>query len=204
MAQCWNARKAVADAENMLFRVGQHVELFEHPWHSLGKNPGPVPPDMHLQLGDRFTVCGYSDTHMHKLMYHKDGTMAHISGKYLKEVTYNSEPAGCPRAHYDTLRALGVVLQNDVMHTAALDEVRLDLERARMEREDFRQHNGPACSLRVCALTTRQLTQQLNDVIDEQTEALATIAVCARNNQNRPTIRKADADTIRVITEDFI
>ena len=37
MAQCWNARKAVADAENMLFRVGQHVELFEHPWHSLGK-----------------------------------------------------------------------------------------------------------------------------------------------------------------------
>ena len=36
-----------------------------------------------------------------------------------------------------------MVLQNEPLQSAAMEEVKLDLERARMEREDFRQMNGP-------------------------------------------------------------
>ena len=84
IAEAENPAPCLAEAENMLFRVGQHVELCEHPWHD--KNPGPVPPDMHLQLGDRFTVRGYSGVQVYNLMFHKDGTIACLSGGYLKEV----------------------------------------------------------------------------------------------------------------------
>ena len=51
------------------------------------------------------------------------------------------EPEEPPRVHMDTLNALGMVLQNEPLRDAAMEEVKLDLERARMEREDFRQGN---------------------------------------------------------------
>ena len=49
---------------------------------------------------------------------------------------------GAPRASYDAMRALGTVLEHEMQ--CAMQDVLLDLECARMEREDFRQGNGPA------------------------------------------------------------
>ena len=84
-----------------------------------------------------------------------------------------------------------------------MDEINLDLERARMEREDFRQHNGPAGSLPDSILTVRQHRNLLNEQQEDYFMTLETIGVHARNNQNRPTIRKADADVIRELTAEY-
>ena len=44
-------------------------------------------------------------------------------------------------ASHDTMLALDLVSANG--YTSAVEKVTLDLERARMEREDFRHGNGP-------------------------------------------------------------
>ena len=44
-------------------------------------------------------------------------------------------------ASSDTIKALCSVIEHEV--PSAIDKVTLDLERARMEREDFRQGNAP-------------------------------------------------------------
>ena len=85
-----------------------------------------------------------------------------------------------------------------------MDEVKLDLERARMEREDFRQHNGPAGRLPDSTLTVRQHRQHIYELRGDMHQTLEAIGVHARNNQNRPTIRKADADVIRELTEEYL
>ena len=84
-----------------------------------------------------------------------------------------------------------------------MEEVKLDLERARMAREDFRQHNGPAGQLPDSILTVRQHRNLVNEQQEDYWRTLEMIAMHARNNGNRPNIRKADADVIREVTEAF-
>ena len=76
------------------------------------------------------------------LLSHKDGNNHRLSSRYLEEVRHIPEPAGRPRANFNTMQALRTVLQEE--EPTALPDVKLDLERARMERGDFRQGNAPA------------------------------------------------------------
>ena len=95
----------------MACQAGQHVTLIPYP-------NGDIPYSYAFpgtQLGDRFTVILADD--------------------------YNPEPAGVPRASYDTVQALSTVLHYEM--PSAMHDVVLDLERARMTAEDFRQGNGP-------------------------------------------------------------
>ena len=162
-----------------MFRPGQHVKLVSHPWNRNPANKGvPVPADCPLQLGDRFTVLKYhSGFDNVEELSHKDGSESVYCSFYLEEIKYNAEPKGVPRAHKDTLDALGMVLQNGPLQNAAMEEVKLDLERARMEREDFRQGKGPAFSE---TMTPQYMTAELRiERTEEELHHMTTEYNCA-------------------------
>ena len=103
-----------------MFRPGQHVQISED-------HAG-------IQLkGRRGTVMDTSDdTNYIELMLHTTGATVLLHAKWMSLVVYDAEPKGPPRAHKNTLDALGMVLQNEPLQNAAMEEVKLDLERARI------------------------------------------------------------------------
>ena len=120
----------------MPFQAGQHVELIPYP-------NGDIPYSYGFpgtQLGDRFTVILADDGKL-MLLPHKGGSATSVAACYCRRVEYNPEPAGVLRASYDTVQALSTVLHYEM--PSAMHDVVLDLERARMTAEDFRQGNGP-------------------------------------------------------------
>ena len=117
------------------FKNGQHVELWNHPWHACHPRDEPIPADCPLQYGDRFTVVEAGPTWL-QLISHKNGRARRLAAPYVAHVTYGPEPAGAPRGSFTMLRALSDVLQHEM--PSAIQDVMLDLERARMTAEDFR------------------------------------------------------------------
>ena len=94
-----------------MFRPGQHVKLVRHPWHANPENDGqPIPATCPLQLGDRFTIL-HSCKDAVKLLRHDGLGEDFLLKYYVEEIKYDAEPKGQPRAHLDTLRALGQVLK---------------------------------------------------------------------------------------------
>ena len=88
------------------------------------------------------------------------------------------EPKAPPRAHNDTLMALDMVLQNGPLRDAAMEEVKLDLERARMEREDFRQGNTVSDTARIHGnpnMSLRRHFQYMCEAHAEEYEALQEV-----------------------------
>ena len=126
----------------MAIKVGQHVKFVWHPMHAHLGREVPIPADNELQYGDRFTVTEVLSDGLLILMFHKNGKIRCLAPMYVGLVTYGPEPAGAPRGSFTMLRALSDVLKHEM--PSAVQDVILDLERARMTAEDFRQGNGPA------------------------------------------------------------
>ena len=119
----------------MAIKVGQHVKLVWHPIHAHLGREVPIPADHPLQYGDCSTVTA-SDNETLMLMSHKNGNSRCLAAMHVGLVTYGPEPAGAPRGSLTMLRALSDVLQHEM--PSAMQDVMLDLERARMTAEDFR------------------------------------------------------------------
>ncbi len=94
----------------------------------------------------------------------------------------------------DALRAVIGHLEPD-----ELAEAKLALERARMEREDFRQGYGPAFAA-VCNLTWRRRADILWEEAREYREIVQNCALEAHGDRNPA----ATLQNIRALTEDFI
>ena len=78
--------------------------------------------------------------------------------------------------------------------STTMDSVLLDLERARMEREDFRQGNGPAFPFdgNVVWLSYRKWTRSIINRRDEATDALRSIRTELRDMDGRVPMDIAD------------
>ena len=122
-----------------MFRLGQHVMLVSEPVPGVYTDGGPGQEP--VQFNDRFTVLQILTEGCARLLSHKSGEEHIFHCPHLRPVVYNPEPAGVPRGSFNTLQALNTVVQHS--WPDAMQDVLLDLERARMEREDFRQGMGP-------------------------------------------------------------
>jgi len=170
-------------------KVGQHVKLTDHPWHACHPRDVPIPASSPLQYGDRFTVmeideqAGMGDGPVLVLLSHKCGRSFRLAPQYLSHVTYGPEPAGAPRGSFTMLRALSDVLQHEM--PSAMQDVILDLERARMTAEDFRQGNGPAveigCSRHKRWASHRQWADEAFVRLADAEEALSNIRAETRS-----------------------
>ena len=113
----------------MDFTVGQIVEL---------DTTGFVPSSGY-EMGDRGTIIdvggpGYEPGP--KVSWHRTGQKKYMTSWRLRVYVNPMDAPGRAKGSLETMQALRVVLQEEETH--AMEEVRQDLERARMTAEDLR------------------------------------------------------------------
>ena len=105
-------------------------------------------PHARLQSGDRGTVIAAGERLsvapivLYKILWHKDQVVSDMVEDALKLYTHPVDAPGRASGAFGTMDALRVVLQEEQQH--AMADVLLQLERSRMQAEDFRSGNGPA------------------------------------------------------------
>ena len=119
------------------FHIGQIVEV-----DTTGFFPGA-----RLQMGDRGTVIRGSHLNhwgemQSKVLWHKHGFESHMMDARLRIYVNPMDAPGRAKGSLQTSEALRIVLQEEQPH--AIEELMRELERARMEREDFAQGNASA------------------------------------------------------------
>ena len=99
-------------------------------------------------------------------------------------------------ASTDTIKALCRVIEHEV--PTAIDQVTLDLERARMEREDFRQGSAPIWILKHATnnVSWRKLRRYLHDEIWDLRTALGRIRILIDGEERIAKRRKRYYDHI--------
>ena len=99
-------------------------------------------------------------------------------------------------ASADTITALCQVIQHEL--PSAIESVTLDLERARMEREDFRQGFAPIWKLEHATsnVSWLKLRRYLHDEIWELRAALMRVRVLVDSEPRMPKRRKLYVDRV--------
>ncbi len=145
------------------FSIGQIVEL-----DATGFGPGAL-----LQTGDRGTVVrgGFMNRFgamQAMVLWHKDGRERDMVEDRLRAYVNPADAPGRSQGAFATMQALRVVLQEEEPH--AMEEVRRELERARMKAEDFAQGNAVHDGTGV---TWRQWDAIQEDCLETLQESLA-------------------------------
>ena len=117
------------------FSVSQIVEV-----EAMGFGEGA-----RLQTGDRGTVVREASRNKIggmevAILWHKNLTESTVPEDRLRVYVNPMDAPGRAKASFETMRALSVVLREEMPH--AMEEIKRDLERARMTAEDYAQGNA--------------------------------------------------------------
>ena len=111
----------------MAFSIGQIVEV-----DATGFLPG-----VRLQTGDRGTVIATENSREEtKVSWHRTGHESWMTSWRLRVSVNPMDAPGRATGSFETMQALRAVIQEEETH--AMEEVRRELERARMTAEDLR------------------------------------------------------------------
>ena len=99
-------------------------------------------------------------------------------------------------ASTDTIKALCRVIEHEV--PTAIDQVTLDLERARMEREDFRQGNAPIWILKHALnnISYNKLRKYMLEEVSDLRTTLGRIRILIDGEQRKAKRRKRYYDHV--------
>ena len=129
-----------------------------------------------LQTGDRGTVVREAYPGIHgnmevNILWHKNLTESTVPEDDLRVYVNPMDAPGRAKGSFDTKGTLRIVLREEMPH--AMEEIRRDLERARMTAEDYAQGNArltePGCppiSWRQSCGDYRDCVDRLQDQID--------------------------------------